>query len=214
MKNIPKEVKIGGSKYKVKLINTFIEQSKNLLGLSCVPQKEIIISKVFNDNIRDIRKIHESFLHECLHMVEFEWNLDIDHPVLTQLSVGLYQVLVDNDLQFYKNTVIKSIKVGGFRYKVIYPYTFVDTGITVQAFNPDSDSLEVKVTDIDYTGSKCSVEYVKQVLFGCIMYLINLTYNGEHWGDIEDNDLYTYSRGIYQLIKDNKLNELFRNVKY
>ena len=97
---IPKKLKVGGHTYSIIRHWTTL-QSPHPYGRSLHDSKEIRLAKAVEPN-RNIAETEyeESFLHEILHCVDYEYNgkAGLRESDIRQLSRGLYQVLTDNKL--------------------------------------------------------------------------------------------------------------------
>lgn len=214
MKDVPSKIKCGGNTYQVELIKNFPDKGDNILGLCNIAQNKIIISLGYNGNKRPIYRLHESLLHECLHLVEYEWSFCLHHDFLNQFSIGLYQVLRENDLKLGEKGLPKKLKIGGMIYKIIFPYTFYDDTCSNSSFLADADSLEIKVSEIDDSGLKAHHSYISQDFLYSVLNAIYATYLNS-FKDIAPSDeaFSCLVKGVYQVIVDNKLNDLFRKVE-
>lgn len=97
---IPIEVKIGGHKVTVELISAFEEGRKNVVGRAMHGSKKIILSQESRGEIHTESYTAENFLHELLHHIDLVYNVKLTEGQVRRLSEGLFQVLVDNDLDF------------------------------------------------------------------------------------------------------------------
>jgi hypothetical protein len=91
---IPSTIKLGGHTIRVLLVDTSMLSDRgdysnyhNLIRL----QKE---DDTPDDNLA------ECLLHEIIEAIKFKNNLSIEHTELSVLSECLYQVFVDNDMEF------------------------------------------------------------------------------------------------------------------
>lgn len=96
---IPKKIKIAGHWYSVIFPYIFTE-SNTLYGLCDNTSHKIMLSEK-RDGIQRARShIEETFLHELIHAVDYNYNTSSTDGGLTEfqiekLGVGLYQVLAD-----------------------------------------------------------------------------------------------------------------------
>jgi len=128
--NFPSKIKIGGHSFEVIYPYTF-RVEENTLGQCHYSQCKIRIQDSDSGMERDVSKIKSSFLHELLHIIDHIYNsnrindLDDEEDIIIRLTSGWFQVLTDNDLFLDKpHKMPKTIKIGGFKYKVIYPFDF------------------------------------------------------------------------------------------
>lgn len=95
---IPKTLKIGGKKIKVRVIKKIKgNENENVIGLWDVETYKITLQK--NDTT-PIGKVEECFLHEIIEAINGLYELKLPHYKITLLSELLYQILKDNKLDF------------------------------------------------------------------------------------------------------------------
>jgi hypothetical protein len=81
---IPKELKIGGHQYQIKMVSEF-----DKCGVTNRDKGTISISSELPRSQREA-----TLIHEILHAI----NNELDHALLDSLSEQLYQVLSDNKM--------------------------------------------------------------------------------------------------------------------
>lgn len=89
---IPDKLKILGHEYAVKIIDlnetdTFGNHNMNTLIIR------------LNRNKAD-SQIQSTLLHEIIEAINYNMEIELEHPQISALEAGLYQVLKDNDLKF------------------------------------------------------------------------------------------------------------------
>lgn len=101
--NIPEKVRIGSMDYIVKLTDeTIVLNSRECKGMIDYEFHEIKI----NNQVQDKQSQEQTFLHELIHGIIRERNLDLqnsDEEIITdEIAVGLHQVIRDNPEIFNK----------------------------------------------------------------------------------------------------------------
>lgn len=212
---MPRKVKVGGMVYDVVFPYVFSEDIK-IAALHESRQNTIKVSKLWMGKQRAVSKIHESFLHEIFHAVDVVYCGDVlDHDCIYLLASGLYQVLVDNKLNLgVERRMPKKVKIGGFYYNIDFPFCSQD----MEGVNHISQHewLEVKLSgyNLDYD---FDWRFTKQGLLQAVMNCLCVCHhmNPEEIGEEDSNgsikNVTCLSNGLYQVIVDNKIEELFRN---
>ncbi|WP_185903784.1 hypothetical protein [Hathewaya massiliensis] len=95
--NIPEKVRIGSMDYDVKLTDeTLVLNGRECLGVIDYDNTEIKISKSIQSN----QKQEQTFLHELMHGIIRERNLDLqnsdEETIVDEIATGLHQVIRDN----------------------------------------------------------------------------------------------------------------------
>jgi len=127
MKLMPKTLKIGGFIYDVIYPHKF-ETENNLLGLHEYQEIKIKVADEYIGKKLPWSRRHEILTHEILHAIDHVFSEGkLEEGDLSKLSVGLYQVLRDNNLNLKRDSWFpKYIKIGGFRYSIIPSHKFLD----------------------------------------------------------------------------------------
>ena len=95
---IPKTLKIGGKKIKVRAIKKIKgAENENVIGLWDVGNYKITLQK--NDIMPD-GKLEECFLHEIIEAINGLYELKLSHYKITLMSEVLFQIIKDNKLDF------------------------------------------------------------------------------------------------------------------
>lgn len=93
--DIPKEIKIGGTKYAVKPVHKLVGDVGLLHGLI-----DYIDCTISLNEDQDWQVSCETVIHEILHGIIYHYNVHIDNDkeeeVVDAMAKGLYQVLEDN----------------------------------------------------------------------------------------------------------------------
>lgn len=89
---MPKTLRVKDADYAVRVVATIPDDPKGrLVGLCCAETETIYLAK--NQSDRDLLK---TLIHEILHAVEFEWDIDIRHKQIYALEEPLYRLIADN----------------------------------------------------------------------------------------------------------------------
>ena len=91
----PKQLKIGSHKFAIKYKNLTKEEADNNSGYACVVENKIVI----NDSL-PLTQQESTLLHEIIEVINFQYQLKLDHNIIMTLETALYQVLKDNKLRF------------------------------------------------------------------------------------------------------------------
>jgi hypothetical protein len=94
---IPDKVKIGGIIYNVKLISGKVNNElheRNYIGR--IDHERCIITV---DSDIDNQRMVNSLLHELVHGIEYQYQIEISEKDIDRFANGLYQVLKDNNLK-------------------------------------------------------------------------------------------------------------------
>ena len=104
---------------------------------------------------------------------------------------------------------MKSIKVGGFLYKIDYPYIFKErTDLKAQA---DHASLTIRITPTDSGGMPYNKEKLAEAILHELIHCIDDVYNNN---SLSENQVESLSNGLYQTLKDNpELNNVIINLE-
>lgn len=94
-KDYPKEIVVGDSIYRVRFVRKICEAKEGsdseTLGLCCPGDKEILIKQGLDPMER-----LSTLIHEILHCLEFEYEIEIPHKLIYQLERPITQLLMDN----------------------------------------------------------------------------------------------------------------------
>lgn len=89
-KQYPKQLRIRKKMYKIKIVNV-IEGDPGILGI-CYRKKPLIKLK----RRKNKAKLFRAFIHELLHSLEFEWDIEIKHKSIYKYEKALVRLLEDN----------------------------------------------------------------------------------------------------------------------
>lgn len=92
---IPRKLLVKDQIYEVKYVSRIPSVNDGtkgpLRGLCCSDKQVIYIAR----GISKAEKV-QTFFHELLHAIEFEYDIEIDHKLVYKLEGPLAQVIVDN----------------------------------------------------------------------------------------------------------------------
>lgn len=96
---IPEKINISGIEYEViKTEGPLVVDGDQVYGLIDYNNRKIKL----DTNIQDEQGVKSTFIHEVLHGIVFDrqidWKNDGEETIIEQLSRGLYSILKDNDL--------------------------------------------------------------------------------------------------------------------
>lgn len=206
---IPKNIKVSGVDYEVLVVDSFSDEV-DYVGLFEKEECRIKVAKVTNGGERNKSKIHETLLHEITHAIDYHFCGHVmSETEVHRLSTSMYQVLMDNELNLYRKDkkLPKRVKVGGFSYDVIFPYEFDDDPSTY--FYTYHEWLEIRISD----RASRNHQFLKRMLLAAVIFCICsigelFMYNPNN--NTEVRDLSSLVSGYYQVLVENKLEEIFK----
>lgn len=225
MKNdcrIPKKVKVGSIIYTVKFPYVFSEDDDSL-GMHDYNTSTIKIVNLYKGNFIHPNRIKQIFLHELVHAVDCNYCGNILSEVeVDSISMGMYYTLSKNNLLLNEEEKLpKVIDINNFKFKVLYPYAHKDLNTNLMASSKLYE-LKMCLRGVGDSGEMYDLNRVKQYLMlliicaVCDLYCLSFIELGLNKkddfdkGDVDLGEL--FARGWYQVIKDNKINELM--MKY
>lgn len=87
---IEKNIKIGGLYYKTLEVKD-LARDHSALGRCCGNNTTIELDSELKDSVKE-----KTLIHEIIEAINFEYELDLEHPKISILASAFYQVLVDN----------------------------------------------------------------------------------------------------------------------
>lgn len=202
---LPKTIKVGGIDYKIIILDKFKDDDMSAWGYHCKSDAEILLlSNYDNEPISITSQIH-TLLHEIIHAIDSIYcKYVFTEDQVEKLTDILYQIFADNDLYIGEHKLPKYIKILGKKFKIIKEYKFED-------WNNSDPRVLLSVSETNIKCSKCkSCDTIKSDMLETILkYLCNIHFNKE---EQENIDIHTFSSGVYQVIKDNKLDKLIRSI--
>ena len=101
IRDYPKYINVRGETWRIKFVRKIVGRPKRTVGL-CDPGEREITIKLGEGR----EETFKTFLHECIHAIEAEYDFDIPHTqkndVVGQLETGLYALICDNIHLFIK----------------------------------------------------------------------------------------------------------------
>ena len=81
--------------YEIKLVSRIPKRGggKNSDGFTCPETHEIFIRKTLS-----AEEVLETLIHEYIHAIELEYDIDIPHDLIYQLEIPIRRLLLDNYL--------------------------------------------------------------------------------------------------------------------
>ncbi len=215
---MPKLLKIGGFSYKI-VYPWIFDNEPTYVGLHEGDQKKIKIAKMYMTIDRVWPKIMESLLHEIVHAVDATYcGKVITEDEVNLVSTHFFGVLRDNDLQIHKNKLPEFVKVGGFVYKVRFPYNYVN-GEQYTCCS-DNERLEFRISPNDNNTNTEDI-YSSETLMVNFLYLVlsaiaeNCSIiRGFKFGEELGNGgrhFQTLMHGLYQVIVYNDLERILKS---
>lgn len=90
-KDYPKEIHIGEETYEIRVVKKMPSNLKGCVG-ACDPGKHVIYIKKGLTKSQMFR----TFIHECLHAIEFEFEIPIKHKTIYQLEKAITDTILSN----------------------------------------------------------------------------------------------------------------------
>ena len=101
--------------------------------------------------------------------------------------------------------MLKEVRVGGFVYKIDFPYSFKERGdIGGQA---NHTGLTIRVSESDTGNEPYVKEKLSEIILHEILHCIDYVYNND---SLDERQVESLTNGLYQVFKDNDLSELFK----
>ncbi|MDD2296748.1 MAG: hypothetical protein PHX79_02925 [Sphaerochaetaceae bacterium] len=100
---IPNFIEIIGHTVHVVVMDTIIEDNKELVGLAIFDADKILIGRTVNGIPVSTDIQGETFLHETVHHINEAFNLGLTERQVRGVSRGLYAVQKNNKLKFYED---------------------------------------------------------------------------------------------------------------
>ena len=201
---IPKKIRVGGIDYKIIIKERFKDDADTWGG--CKNDLAKIELVTMNDSKKLANCIFLSNLfHELCHAIDGVYcGQSMSENVIEKIETFWFQILSDNNLFIGKEGLPNKIRIQGRSYKVITNHKFdcVDG-------NP---SVSISLSDLKI---KCvggiNKEVLKRNLIVCIMMHI---VGSNLFSDEERNEILieSFCSGLYQVLKDTKLNDLIRGI--
>lgn len=207
---LPKTAKVGPFNYKVVFPYSF-DEDQDMLGLSDHKCLYIKVSDEYGSLKMNNLRILEVFIHELIHAIDACYFSErMEENTVISLGRAVTQVLIDNNLKLYdKNSFPRKIKIGCFTYSVIYNHKFADSCRDDSAA-VNNINQKIYIRDSRTNSEEFSFEYKKSLLLEMVVSSIIYVYNIE---SIETFNAEIFANGLYQVLIDNKLEQLINNTK-
>lgn len=100
----------------------------------------------------------------------------------------------------------KTLKIGGRKYKVIYPYHFRDTTTTTLGLHDPSGSI-IRISDIDEHGNVRSDFSILHTFLHELIHAVDFVYNNNciTLAETGEGAIDQLAEGLLQVLRDNKL---------
>jgi hypothetical protein len=98
MEMLPKRLKIGGIWYDIEVVDCSLfvtDKEGYMFGLSNFEKHKIMIDKSL-----DSSQVASTLLHEIIEVINSTHECKLEHRTICTLEASLYQVLIDNQLNF------------------------------------------------------------------------------------------------------------------
>lgn len=212
---IPKTVKVGAFVYKVLFPYEFNEDNC-YVGLH---QSDDLIIKLGirspSHQTMDIppQKVHEAFLHEIFHAIDFFFsNNSMEESEIDLFAVAWQSILRENDISVYKKIeyMPKKIKIFNIIYD-IEEYQFMDVEERAQSSN---NVCKIQLPGKTKAGDKFHPLVAKHTLITLINFVIDnaLSMRFLKEKDIElEHILDSFSSGLFQVLRENNIEGMVKN---
>jgi hypothetical protein len=207
---LPESLHVAGLDYKVFFPHEFAD-SIEVLGLHSGLGTWIRIgdTKVGSRGSKDNQVVLEIFLHEMLHAVDFCYCGDVlNEGEIEIFTRALYQILADNKLNLKSNGLPETVRICGATFTVTDAYKYEEIGEVSSHVNFEAYQIFVGK---EMNGVKLSDQFIKLTFMYTLIQSMLYKYMSDK--DLENlrDKLKTRSlaSGLYQVIKDNNIEELF-----
>lgn len=93
--NFPKIVYINDTSYHIRFLKRLKYEGEDVVSLFCPDERTIFIKLGMSDS-----KTMQTFIHECLHAIEFEYDLKISHKLIYKMEDPILKFIYQNILEF------------------------------------------------------------------------------------------------------------------
>lgn len=193
---LPDKLKIGGFDYKVILKDRLKDNEKDI-GLCICDSLEILIARYNAGYEYSPSKIIQTLLHEIFHAIDFVYcDEQLEESAVRKLETLWFAVLVDNNLYINSNKFPNSIKILGQTYTIDYLHKY-ENGM-------ESTLISARIPDLKILIDKNKVhdDIIKMRLLFCVT---GILLSEVDFKEDEEFSTLAFSQGLYQVLKDNKL---------
>jgi len=202
---VPKKLKIGGMSYDIIYPYDF-EEDRSYLGLHQGLNNTIKLGNMNRGIKLPNDLILETFIHEIVHGIDFQYcGICFSEEQVELIGKILLTFFSQNEIGLNNDIIPKEVTIFCHRYEVVN-YTFTDTASCTQL-----DQLNLKIL-VDMDNKDYHISALKSGLFEIILRTLFDMY-GIDIKKIEDFSMIPFSCGVYQVFKDNKLEEFIRKWK-
>lgn len=206
----PSKLTVGGLIYDISYPHEF-EDGQDLLGLHSGTGGWIRIGnrKARSEGIRNKQAIMEVFVHEVLHAIDFIYCGDVlSEQEIETLTRALFQVLSDNDLCLETNDMPEVVRICGVNFIITDDYKYKDTGDSTSHVDFDTYSIYIGK---DLNGMPFSDQFKKITFMYTLVHSMLYMYMSSKAIEVLRDKLQirSLSNGLYQVLRDNKFEELF-----
>ena len=212
---IPKTVKVGGFVYKVIFPYSFDEESAYVGLHQC---DDLIIklgmkSPSHQSCMMPPQKVHEAFLHEVFHAIDYFYSNNImEEAEIDLLAIAWHTIMVDNDISIHKNieSIPKKIKIFNILYEV-EDHKFVDIE------ERSSSSNNIGKIQLPYRSSRDEQIHPlvrKCTLITLINFIIDNTFDMRFLrskSEELENLFSSFSNGLFQVLRENDIEGMVKN---
>jgi CRISPR/Cas system-associated protein Csx1 len=97
---IPDCVKVAGHKIKINNVKT-VDKGKSYGKSNGLGNKIKVANTLYGEKLAE-EHVASTFLHEVLHQIDHKYVINLGEKKIRKLEIGLFQVLRDNNINFYK----------------------------------------------------------------------------------------------------------------
>lgn len=207
---LPKKVRVGGIIYDIEHF-LFSEHSRND-GLCITTASKIKINKMSYYHNQYTTYV---YLHELFHAIDHTYLGNVlEEDTVIMLTKGWLNFIVSNKFDFNKYVVSKNINICGVKYKVILENLNLQT-TDISRIIVDTDVKEQRLSlDTSFMSDNESISNQRLIIafLQGVSNIIAIEYNIADNFDFCDIESNVFANAVYQVIKDNKVDQLIRSV--
>jgi hypothetical protein len=213
MITLPEKLKVGGFWYDIEHCDS-LDDANCSLALHDSGRLCIKVAKTFNNKPIAEQWMLEAFTHEMLHAVNRTYNCDkLTERDIVTLGRGWYYTLSRNFLDIRSTKIPSSLDIMGFHYEITYPYVFEDYLYDSVTISVRSSQGSIYLADEDSFTTLDNRVIKSELIYGIFLAITYIMSSDIQEKSDEDycNELRVMGYGLYQVLVDNNLEELFRN---